>query len=91
MTNQLPTPMIVTRKSLYRALLPHVIGYEWAVNALDEIWRMSTPDPQSVQAVIAGVPFEERRILMPSVFSQWWTDVQQRKGIKQTLNEVLSQ
>ena len=82
-------PRIVTRADLDRSVLPHIQGYDWAVRALDDLWRMSTPTPESVQAAMAGIPYVERRILLPSVFAQWWTDVQQRRGIDLPLNAVI--
>jgi len=83
------TPRIVTWADLQRSVLPHIIGYEWAVNALEEIWRLSTPTPESVQAAMARVPNVERRILYPSIFAQWWAEVQQRKGIDLPLERVI--
>jgi hypothetical protein len=82
-------PRIVTWADLERSVLPHVQGYDWAVRALDDLWRMSTPTPESVQAVIAGMPCVEKRILLPSVFEQWWKDVQQRRGIAMPLDSII--
>jgi len=82
-------PRIVTWGDLERSVLPHVQGYDWAVRALEDLWRLSTPTPESVQAAMAGGPFVERRILLPSVFQQWWADVQQRRGIDLPLNSVI--
>lgn len=82
-------PRIITWADLQQSVLPHIMGYEWAVNALEEIWRMSTPTPESVQAAMAGVPYVERRILLPSVFAQWWADVQKRQGIEQPLERII--
>lgn len=84
-------PRIITWADLERSVLPHVQGYDWAVRALEDLWRMSTPTPESVQAAMAGGPFVERRILLPSVFAQWWADVQQRRGIDLPLNSVIPQ
>jgi hypothetical protein len=82
-------PRIITWGDLERSVLPHVQGYDWAVRALEDLWRMSTPTPESVQAAMAGGPFVERRILLPGVFQQWWADVQQRQGIDLPLNSVI--
>jgi hypothetical protein len=89
MTNPFTTPRIVTRAELDRAVLPHIVGYDWAVNALDDLWRNSTPTPETVQAHLAGVPVPERRILLPSAFATWWADVQQRKGINTPLDKII--
>jgi hypothetical protein len=83
------SPRIVTWNDLQRSVMPHIVGYDWAVNALGELWRMSTPTPESVQAAMAGVPYVERRILYPSLFAQWWADVQQRRGIPATLDQII--
>ena len=83
------SPRIITWQDLQRAVMPHIAGYDWAVNALDELWRLSTPTPESVQAAIAGTPYVERRILYPSLFAQWWSDVQQRRGIATPLDQVI--
>lgn len=83
------SPRIVTWNDLQRSVMPHIAGYDWAVNALDELWRLSTPTPESVQAAIAGVPYIERRILYPSLFATWWADVQQRRGIPVSLDQVI--
>lgn len=88
-SNLFRTPRIVTRADLDRAVLSHIIGYSWAVNALEELWRMSTPTPETVQAHLAGIPVEERRILYPSLFAQWWADVQQRQGIPTSLDRII--
>ena len=85
----LEQPRIVTWADLERSVMPHIQGYDWAVRALEDLWRMSTPTPESVQAVMAGVPYVERRILLPSVFEQWWKDVQQRRGIATPLNSII--
>ena len=87
--NVFQTPRIVTRSELDRAVMPHIIGYDWAVNALEELWRLSTPTPETVQAHLAGVPEMERRILYPSLFAQWWADVQKRKGISTPLDQII--
>ena len=89
MTRTFATPRIVTWADLQGSVLPHIMGYEWAVYALEEIWRLSTPTPESVQASMAGVPYIERRILYPSIFAQWWANVQQRKGIDLPLERVI--
>lgn len=88
-SNVFRTPRIVTRADLYRAVLPHILGYPWAVRALEDLWRMSTPTPETVQAHLAGLPYEERRILYPSQFAAWWADVQERKGITIPLDRVI--
>ena len=82
-------PRIISWVDLERSVLPHVQGYDWAVRALEDLWRMSTPTPESVQAAMAGLPYVEKRILLPSVFKQWWHDVQQRRGIDLPLNAVI--
>lgn len=82
-------PRVITWADLERSVLPHVQGYDWAVRALDDLWRMSTPTPESVQAAMAGQPYTERRILMPSVFEQWWSDVQKRRGINLPLSSII--
>lgn len=82
-------PRIVTRADLDRAVLPHIAGYDWAVNALDELWANSTPTPETVRAHLAGIPVTERRILYPSMFAAWWADVQQRKGIATPLDKII--
>ena len=82
-------PRIVTWDDLNRSVLPHIVGYSWAVNALDELWRMSTPTPESVQMAMSGAPFVEKRILYPSLFAQWWADVQQRRGIETPLDSII--
>ena len=87
--NDFTQPRIITRRDLDRAVLPHILGYDWAVNALEELWRMSTPTPESVQAAMRGVPFIERRILHPSLFRQWWADVQRRRGIATPLDQII--
>jgi hypothetical protein len=69
--------------------MPHIAGYKWAVKALDDLWNMSTPTPETVQAHLAGIPVVERRILYPSLFAQWWADVQQRKGINTPLDHII--
>ena len=89
MTRTFATPRIVTRADLDKSVMPHIIGYEWAVNALDDLWRMSTPTPESVQAAMAGVPYIEKRILHPSQFAAWWQDVQQRRGISSPLDHII--
>ena len=83
------TPRIITRADLNRAVLPHILGYTWAVKALEDLWRMSTPTPETVQMYLAGLPYEERRILHPSQFAAWWADVQQRKGITTSLERII--
>jgi len=83
------TPRIVTRADLDRAVLPHILGYTWAVNALEDLWRMSTPTPETVQAHLAGIPVVERRILYPSQFASWWADVQKRQGIPTSLDRII--
>lgn len=82
-------PRIIAWADLERSVLPHVQGYDWAVRALEDLWRMSTPTPESVQAAMAGRPYVETRILLPSVFQQWWSDVQKRRGIDLPLNSVI--
>ncbi len=82
-------PRIINRTDLDKAVLPHIQGYDWAVRALDDLWLMSTPTPESVQAAMAGRPYVETRILLPSVFQQWWADVQKRRGIDLPLNSVI--
>lgn len=82
-------PRIVTWADLQRSVLPHIQGYDWAVRSLEDLWRMSTPTPESVQAAMAGLPYTETRILLPSVFASWWQDVQQRRGIGLPLNSVI--
>lgn len=83
------SPRIVTWQDLQQSVMPHIAGYDWAVNALDELWRLSTPTPESVQAAIAGMPYLERRILYPSLFAQWWADVQKRRGIPASLDHII--
>lgn len=82
-------PRIISRADLDQSVMPHIQGYDWAVRALDDLWLMSTPTPESVQAAMAGLPYTERRILLPSVFASWWQDVQQRRGIGLPLNSVI--
>lgn len=82
-------PRIISRADLDRSVLPHIQGYDWAVRALEDLWLLSTPTPESVQAAMAGGPFVERRILLPGVFATWWADVQQRRGIDLPLNAVI--
>lgn len=88
-SNLFRTPRIITKADLNRAVLPHILGYSWAVKALEDLWRMSTPTPETVQAHLAGLPYEERRILYPSQFAAWWADVQQRKGTNISLDRVI--
>ena len=83
------SPRIVTWQDLQRSVMPHIAGYDWAVNALGELWQMSTPTPESVQAAMAGVPYIETRILYPSLFATWWADVQQRRGIATPLDQII--
>ena len=87
--NTFTVPRIITKRDLDKAVLPHIMGYEWAINALEDLWRMSSPTPESVQASLAGVPYIETRILYPSLFKQWWADVQQRRGIALPLDSVI--
>ena len=82
-------PRIITRADLNRSVMPHIAGYDWAVRALDDLWRMSTPTPESVQAAMAGLPYTETRILHPTLFAQWWADVQQRRGIASPLDQII--
>ena len=84
-------PRIISRADLDRSVMPHIQGYDWAVRALEDLWLMSTPTPESVQAAMAGRPYVEQRILLPSVFQSWWTDVQKRRGIGLPLNAVIPQ
>ena len=88
-SNPFSVPRIITRAELRRVLMPHIVGYDWAVNALDELWANSTPTPETVRAHLAGIPAVERRILYPSMFAQWWADVQQRKGISTPLDKII--
>jgi len=83
------SPRIIAWADLEKSVLPHVQGYDWAVRALEDLWLMSTPTPESVQAAMAGRPYVEKRILLPSVFQQWWNDVQKRRGIDLPLNAVI--
>ena len=83
------TPRIVTRADLDKSVMPHIMGYDWAVRALDDLWRSSTPTPESVQAAMAGVPYIETRILHPTLFASWWADVQQRRGIASPLDTII--
>ena len=83
------TPRIVTRADLDKSVMPHIMGYDWAVRALDDLWRQSTPTPESVQAAMAGVPYIETRILHPTLFQTWWADVQQRRGIASPLDHII--
>lgn len=89
MTTPFATPRIITRADLDRSVMPHIVGYDWAIRALDDLWRMSTPTPESVHAAIAGVPYIEQRILHPSQFAAWWADVQQRRGVSYSLDQVI--
>ena len=82
-------PRIVTRYDLDRAVMPHIMGYTWAVNALDELWHMATPTPETLRLALAGVPVIEKRILHPSQFAQWWADVQKRQGIATPLDKII--
>jgi len=83
------TPRIVTRADLDKSVMPHIMGYDWAVRALDDLWRQSTPTPESVQAAMAGRPYTETRILHPTLFQTWWADVQQRRGIPSPLDQII--
>jgi len=87
--NDFTIPRIITKADLDKAVLPHIMGYEWAVNALEDLWRMSSPTPESLRAAMRGIPFIETRILYPSLFKQWWADVQQRRGITLPLDSVI--
>ena len=87
--NDFTIPRIITKADLDKAVLPHIMGYEWAINALDELWRMSSPTAESVHAALKGVPYIETRILYPSLFRQWWADVQQRRGISSSLDQII--
>lgn len=87
--NDFTVPRVITKADLARAVMPHILGYDWAINAIEDLWRMSTPTPESVQASLKGLPYIETRILHPSLFKQWWADVQQRRGIALPLDQII--
>ena len=67
-------PRIVSLSDLKAKLLPLCLGYTWAENAIVDLWTKGAPVPQPV-----GEP--ERRILIPTHFSAWWNEIQQRMGV----------
>jgi len=79
-------PIIVTFEQLRRKLWPYIWGYSWARETLHDLWKVCIPTPTS----IVGSPSEER-ILHPSKFAAWWSDVCQRQGLALPADKVFKQ
>jgi len=93
-------PRIVSLKELRDKLLPKVGGWSWAEDALVDLWKLGSPDPQHSMcpqvAEKSGPPCPMRecphvkRLLMPRQFQQWWSEVQQRQGWEMTAAQALT-
>jgi len=79
-------PIIITFEQLRRKLWPYIWGYSWARETLHDLWKVCIPTPTS----IVGSPNEER-ILHPSKFAAWWSDVCQRQGLTLPADKVFKQ
>ena len=79
-------PIIITFEQLRRKLWPYIWGYSWARETLHDLWKVCIPTPTS----IVGSPNEER-ILHPSQFAAWWSDVCVRQGLTLPADKVFKQ
>lgn len=79
--NEITQPKAVTRAQLRRVLLPYCIGWAWAENAINDLWLTGCPMPYNKPGA------EEARILLPSQFKKWWSEVQQRMGYEVVASE----
>lgn len=67
-------PLILTEGELRAVLLPLVVGDEWALDTVGDLWRMGAPVPGDVGA---GV----RRVILPGQLGRWLGDVLGRRGV----------
>jgi hypothetical protein len=84
---------MVTLPQLRRILLPYTHGWQWAEDAIVDLWRMGAPDPAA-----SVCPYQPacpdlmcphiRRILLPTQFATWWQDVQARMSLNISHEEI---
>lgn len=70
-------PVCLTFAQLKAAVEPLTVGNRWAEDTIGDLWRMGSPMPPA----LAGSSLnEEVRLLVPSAFMEWITDVLERSG-----------
>ena len=76
---------LVTKEQLVATLLPYIVGYPWALDTIEDLWRMGAPVP-------SWRPGQgpEVRVLLAGAFRRWWEDVRRRQGLSLAADEVLS-
>lgn len=92
--NDCLTPRIVSLKELREKLQPAIQGWEWADDALTDLWQQGAPVPQaSICPTVPPCPARAcphiKRILLPTQFSQWWAEVCQRTGSELSAQQAL--
>lgn len=96
--SDLVQPKMVSIYELREKLLPLIGGYKWAEDALMDLWKLGAPDPSPFSmpcsngvcwAAASGEGLcgkfgcrREKRLLMPTQFAVWWTDVSNRQGLE---------
>lgn len=76
-------PRIVSLKELRDKLIPLIGGYAWADAALNDLWLMGAPVPESAPCSCRDIRQcpHTKRVLLPGQFAKWWKDVADRQGV----------
>lgn len=76
------TPRIVTLPELRRTLVPLCNGWTWADDAINDLWLLGAPAPES-QPCECTDPRRcehQKRVLLAAKFRDWLAQVAQRMG-----------
>ena len=71
-------PVVLTERQLRAVVAPLIAGYAWAEGTVGDLWRMGSPMPPAVAA--GAAVGEVERLIVPSQFMAWLSDVLTRQG-----------
>ena len=79
-------PRLVSYPELVAKLMPKLLGWKWAQDALRDLWLLGAPVPQD--RCPGNKPCKAyprcnhiRRVLYPQQFEKWWDEVCQRQSL----------
>lgn len=80
-------PRLISYPELRAKLLPFVKDWPWGEDTIYDLWLLGAPVPQdrcpkgcaSINGAICG---HIRRVLLPTMFEKWWSEVAERQALE---------